>query len=583
MSFERRLYLYLSLFFVVLFTVPTTMLEEDNASLKKASITATVSATSLFENSTKCQPDDADLNVDCDSYGSMETLSDTVSITIDGEKHWVSGVDSSTTCADLICALLHYQNVEEKNGTPSAKSIGKSSNQITIQTKEEEDPEANYSKSLKNSHEYVIVKQLRNCHFEEYLDGSTRLLDVIPLRDNFGKKLCELQLRNLARATPALTSARVNNQSHNHNQLFSMLSMSTDKDSGMGSPVGSSRSERFRRRRGKQRSAPAPATTTATTTAAKSVAQMALHRAAGDQQPKRSKQQLQRQQQQHAEQLQAQGEQEEEQKEHCNGNPNERLMNIILAQDETINRQMYLLDEKEQEILKIEEEKHRVRERELGKNYLLDTYLKAIDKPAEAGDEQRQRIPHIGTVELNIPDEMQIYWLEKVYTLNKQLQREEEQLLRLHAKVRKQQVRYAYHTKGEVMQQIDRLDGELAGQVADIYRVERQLLMANEQLKAKLGVLECLGREFEVLPHESQDLAPTCHTNNNSGNNITNRDMQQLRETIRKHDAQQLDKNCNVRQLTDAKMLKKQFFGAVDNPETLYAADRDIEHLGTLV
>ncbi|XP_034484284.1 uncharacterized protein LOC117789274 [Drosophila innubila] len=534
--------------------MPTTMLEEDSASLKKASITA-IASTSLFEKSTKCQPDN-DINVDCDSYGSMETLSDTVSITIDGEKHWVSGVDSSTTCADLICALLHYQNLEEKrcgveNGIASAKSIDKS-NQITIQTKEEDEQVPTYSKSLKNSHEYVIVKQLRNCHFEEYLDGSTRLLDVIPLRDNFGKKLCELQLRNLARTTPALTSSRVNNQ--NHNQLFSMLSMSTDKDSGMGSPVGSSRSERFRRRRGKQRGGAATAATTVATT-------MQLQQ----QQPKRNKPQQQPEQQQ----------QQQEEKEHCNANPNERLMNIILAQDETINRQMYLLNAKEQEILQIEDEKHRVRERELGKNYLLDAYLKTIDKPVELGEEQRQRRTQFPTVESNLPDEMQIYWLEKVYTLNKQLQREEEQLLRLHAKVRKQQVRYAYHTKGEVLQQIDRLDTELSVQVADIYRVERQLLMANEQLKAKLGVLECLGREFEVLPPESQDIA---------ARSCTNRDMQQIRDTIRKQDQQQsIDKNCNVRQLTADKMLQKQLFNAADNPERLYTTDLDIEHLGTLV
>lgn len=533
------------------------MLEEDSASLKKASIIA-IASTSLFENTIKCQPDD-DINVDCDSYGSMETLSDTVSITIDGEKHWVSGVDSSTTCADLICALLHYQDHEEKrcgveNGTSSGKSIGKS-NQITIQTKEEDDEqEPTYSKSLKNSHEYVIVKQLRNCHFEEYLDGSTRLLDVLPLRDHFGKKLCELQLRNLARTTPALTSSRVNNQ--NHNQLFSMLSMSTDKDSGMGSPVGSSRSDRFRRRRGKQRGV-ATAAATATTT----VATIALQQQ--QQQPKRSKQQQQPEQQ------------PQEEKQHCNGNPNDRLMNIILAQDETINRQMYLLNEKEEQILKIEDEQHRVRERELGKNYLLDAYLKTIDKPAETTDEQRLRMPQFPTVESNLPDEMQIYWLEKVYALNKQLQREEEQLLRLHAKVRKQQVRYAYHTKGEVLQQIDRLDTELAIQVADIYRVERQLLMANEQLKAKLGVLECLGREFEVLPHESQDIATK---------SCTTKDMQQIRDTILKQDQQQaIDKNCNVRQLTEAKMLKKQLFGVVDSPEKLYTTDLDIEHLGTLV
>lgn len=53
--------------------------------------------------------------------------------------------------------------------------------------------------------------------------------------------------------------------------------------------------------------------------------------------------------------------------------------------------------EKEQQILQIEDEKHRVRERELGKNYLLDAYLKTMDKPVDAGEEQhnRQRIPKL--------------------------------------------------------------------------------------------------------------------------------------------------------------------------------------------
>uniref|UniRef100_A0A1B0A709 Uncharacterized protein n=1 Tax=Glossina pallidipes TaxID=7398 RepID=A0A1B0A709_GLOPL len=44
----------------------------------------------------------------------METLSDNVSIWIDGEKHWISGVDGKTTCADLICALLNYQSGQQQ-------------------------------------------------------------------------------------------------------------------------------------------------------------------------------------------------------------------------------------------------------------------------------------------------------------------------------------------------------------------------------------------------------------------------------------------------------------------------------------
>lgn len=163
---------------------------------------------------------------------------------------------------------------------------------------------------------------------------------------------------------------------------------------------------------------------------------------------------------------------------------------------------------------------------------------------------------------------MQIYWLEKVYALNKLLQREEEQLLRLHAKVRKQQLRHAYHTKGEVLQQIDQLDTELAEQVTDIYRVERQLLTANEQLKAKLGVLECLGKEFEV-PQE-MEASSSC--------------MQHYRASIEKQDDVVWHQNCRQHRL-DKDLTRKQMFGTVEQPVRTAAisSSMDIQHLGTLV
>lgn len=56
--------------------------------------------------------DDVD-DDESDSFGSMETLSDNVAVWVDGEKHWVAGVDASTTCADLIGALLNYQNAQQ--------------------------------------------------------------------------------------------------------------------------------------------------------------------------------------------------------------------------------------------------------------------------------------------------------------------------------------------------------------------------------------------------------------------------------------------------------------------------------------
>ncbi|XP_017479033.1 PREDICTED: ubiquitin carboxyl-terminal hydrolase 36-like [Rhagoletis zephyria] len=57
--------------------------------------------------------DDDDVDDDSDSFGSMETLSDNVAVWVDGERHWVAGVDANTTCAELIGALLNYQNAQQ--------------------------------------------------------------------------------------------------------------------------------------------------------------------------------------------------------------------------------------------------------------------------------------------------------------------------------------------------------------------------------------------------------------------------------------------------------------------------------------
>lgn len=167
-------------------------------------------------------------------------------------------------------------------------------------------------------------------------------------------------------------------------------------------------------------------------------------------------------------------------------------------------------------------------------------------------------------------------------------------------------MRLAYHTKDEVLQQIDRLDTNLANQVNDIYRIERQLLMANEQLKAKLGVLESLGNELEVMPAADQEMsaqtaALTLQLNDDiiaHRKSIAEHLIQNLQEKEgRQNYVKNLIKNNpNGRDQTDAKMLKKQLFFAVDKPETLHKeeqpqtrllgyidSDIDIENFGTLV
>ncbi|XP_053957138.1 uncharacterized protein LOC128862503 [Anastrepha ludens] len=617
--------------------------------------------------------DDGD---DSESFGSMETLSDNVAVWVDGEKHWVAGVDANTTCADLIGALLNYQNAQQlqqkqyqqqqhtfnvntgKNNNNNNNNNSKTSSSTTntainqsmliktsTNTKENCDPLLAVSgeltiggcfpaapslaltvpatsraasiagNCLTQACEYAIVKQHRHC--EEYLDGKAKVFDVLPVHDGTTRKECELLLRRLAAANSinattngatftALPAAlqRSSSPSLNFNTQVSSL-LSTDKDSGMGSPVGSSRSARLRRR--KYKSATTVSWLAQANTLHPRVSQRAVAAFSGLGNTLTNAHGGNSNSKHIAAIEQALGEDTLLATDGLDGlgggvSANERLLKIILAQDETIHRQLALLREKERQISKIEEEKHRVRERELGKNYLLETYLKGLDEAngepdleactdvgladspvnefsdvrfahtaaVDCGDvvgnddveiyidEPYQRTartfkalitPETTTPTTTTKDimlaktrdfnldarhskkmkgdftngveavmtagkidgnespttssqgnqkeiDVQLFWLEKIYALNKQLQREEEMLLKLHAKIRKHQVKRAYQTKREVLQQIEKLDAELTLQCCDIRAVENKLHASNEQLKQKLCVLERLSKEF---------------------------------------------------------------------------------------
>ncbi|XP_011203663.2 uncharacterized protein LOC105226479 [Bactrocera dorsalis] len=649
---------------------------------------------------------DVDDDDESDSFGSMETLSDNVAVWVDGEKHWVAGVDASTTCADLIGALLNYQNaqqLQEKHYQQQQQpqqhmfsvNSGKSNNNSNSNSKSAANPAINQSTLIKtsthtkencdpslaasgeltiggclpmaaavsmaltvpatsggaplcgnrltNATEYVIVKQHRHC--EEYLDGNAKVFDVMPVQDGPSRKECELLLRRLTAANSsghgnnncngnsnngtftALPNAlhRASSPSLNLNTQVSSL-LSTDKDSGMGSPVGSSRSARLRRR--KYKSAATVSWLAQANTLHPRVSQRAVAAFSGLGNALTNAQATKGGGKHIAVIDCGMGEEDDVAADALDGlevgidggdggvSANERLLKIILAQDETIHRQLALLREKERQISKIEEEKHRVRERELGKNYLLETYLNGLDEAhaepdleactdvaladsplnefndvrvadtslvhygdgvavgaadgvgrdddAEVEiyiDESYQRTAKTigahttvagvttttatnkdtgiskardfhsnarhskklkgdfsgdggggvaatgGKIETNkqanancedneTDVEAQLVWLEKIYALNKQLQREEEMLLKLHAKIRKHQVKRAYQTKREVLQQIEKLDAELTLQCCDIRAVESKLHASNEQLKQKLGVLERLSQEF---------------------------------------------------------------------------------------
>ncbi|KAH8232714.1 hypothetical protein KR038_000465, partial [Drosophila bunnanda] len=489
---------------------------------------------------------------DLDSLASQEDEhGDNLLIWIDGEEHWISGVDDSTTCSDLICALLSYRSLQQQQMSPKEGLRSHS-------------PAPAPAPAVHGPEDYAIVEKQRN--YEEYLDGSARLRDVIASRHALpNDEKYQLQLRHLATATAT---------SRKHTPT-------TDKDSGMGSPVDSSRSMRFRRR-GKSKVLPATM----------ELDQWGMTKA-NPKQPKRSRRVHQQQKSSHT-------------------SPNESLLNIILAQDETILQQMSLLHDKDRQILKIEEEKHRVRERELGKNYLLETYLKDIEEIQENGHPARQSFvedpsnSHEDENDFRIVDrqdrsaeagndEIRLYWLEKIHAVNKDLQREEELLISLHAKVRRHQVKQVYETKSEVLVQIDKLDTQLAAQVADIHRVERKLFTANEQLKAKLGVLESLGREFETTvseerfvqeePQEAVKLARLIQSSSQADEQQPGDQSSDLDRRCRLTQKDLTARNLNGHQKPNNKGLTKLLFkgrSSSPNSSTSYPFV-PVEHLGTLV
>lgn len=97
----------------------------------------------------------------------------------------------------------------------------------------------------------------------------------------------------------------------------------------------------------------------------------------------------------------------------------------------------------------------------------------------------------------NVAD--QIEMLEKVVTINKHIQREEELLVRLNAKIRRYQSDNPAMTEEEVMVALERVNGDIATVNVEMEKMEHELDMSNEMLVAKADIVKQLSRELEAL------------------------------------------------------------------------------------
>lgn len=93
----------------------------------------------------------------------------------------------------------------------------------------------------------------------------------------------------------------------------------------------------------------------------------------------------------------------------------------------------------------------------------------------------------------------QIELLEKVVAINKHIQREEELLVRLNAKIRKHESDNPALTEDEIMVALDRVNGDIVSANVEMERMEHELDASNDLLSAKANIVDQLSRELEAL------------------------------------------------------------------------------------
>ncbi|XP_046394795.1 ras association domain-containing protein 10-like [Ischnura elegans] len=248
----------------------------------------------------------------------------------------------------------------------------------------------------------------------------------------------------------------------------------------------------------------------------------------------------------------------------------EKLMKLILAQGETIQAQLKKLREREDQIDHFEHEVHRLRVKNHGSNYLLDTYLKGVDAEIGLGEDGAEEdeddpaeedkegsgggedsgvvteggsgdggdpSPPRGTPKERPPDEEkrprdggggaepeqaaaledlqpQIEAWEKILKVNKKLEKTEECLVKLHAKLRQHEAVAAVRMREEedrelewTRAEVERVTLQSQDVELELRRNEQALANADEWLRVRHEVLDGLQQELEAAERESELLS----------------------------------------------------------------------------
>lgn len=115
-----------------------------------------------------------------------------------------------------------------------------------------------------------------------------------------------------------------------------------------------------------------------------------------------------------------------------------------------------------------------------------------------------------------------IEWLEKVFAINKHLQREEELVVRLTAKVRKYESDDRTLTQSQIKDTITRLDSSIDASSYEIEQLQREIEISGEMIEVKRNVIVRLSDELDRLDIVSKNVMDV-----SCANYHTNLDMQQ--------------------------------------------------------
>ncbi|XP_058462183.1 ras association domain-containing protein 10 [Malaya genurostris] len=197
----------------------------------------------------------------------------------------------------------------------------------------------------------------------------------------------------------------------------------------------------------------------------------------------------------------------------------ERLMKLILEQGDIIQQQLTKLRDREMQINKIEEDRHRVREREHGKNYLLETYLKGLSEATEldlntadsgitseattaASPEMEVsrdvESPPAATTEKDSAVKEQIKMLEKIVQLNKQIVKEEETAVKLFDRIRRYEMNIPNQSPEQLEENLKKVNRNIEKSQSELQIIDETLKHSDIALREKNYLLKSLQEELDA-------------------------------------------------------------------------------------